>query len=83
MSTPTRTPGTKRFVLRLAPEVHDAVAEWASEQHRSMNQQIAYVLRRALSEHSRHPNLPWSDLPERYGAKRMEEEGDTQDATQR
>lgn len=83
MSAPTRAPATKRFVLRLSPEIHDAVAHWASEQHRSMNQQIAYVLRRALSDDARHPNLQWTDIPGRHDPDRKGEEGDQKNVTQR
>ena len=38
----------KRLLLRLDPEVYDAVARWAADDLRSVNAQIEYVLRRAL-----------------------------------
>ncbi len=38
----------KKLLLRLDPEVYDAVARWASDDLRSVNAQIEYALRRAL-----------------------------------
>ena len=38
----------KRLLLRLDPEVYDAVARWAADDLRSVNAQIEYALRRAL-----------------------------------
>jgi hypothetical protein len=39
----------KAVPLRLDPAVHDALARWASEEQRSTNAQIEYLLRRALA----------------------------------
>jgi len=38
----------KKLLLRLDPEVYDAVARWAADDLRSINAQIEYALRRAL-----------------------------------
>ena len=38
----------KKLLLRLDPEVYDAVARWAADDLRSVNAQIEYALRRAL-----------------------------------
>jgi hypothetical protein len=38
----------KKFLLRLDPEVYDAVRRWADDDLRSVNAQIEYLLRRAL-----------------------------------
>jgi len=38
----------KKVLLRLDPEVHDAIARWAADDLRSVNAQIEYALRRAL-----------------------------------
>jgi hypothetical protein len=38
----------KKILLRLDPEVYDAIARWASDDLRSVNAQIEYALRRAL-----------------------------------
>ena len=45
----------KSILLRLDPAVHDALARWASDELRSTNAQIEYLLRRALSESGRLP----------------------------
>lgn len=45
----------KKILLRLDPAVHDALARWASDELRSTNAQIEFVLRRALSEKGRMP----------------------------
>ncbi|MDB1087223.1 hypothetical protein PJ985_06530 [Streptomyces sp. ACA25] len=45
----------KQVLLRLDPAVHDALARWASDELRSTNAQIDYVLRRALGEAGRLP----------------------------
>jgi hypothetical protein len=41
-------PERKKVLLRLDPDVHDAVARWAADDLRSVNAQIEYALRRAL-----------------------------------
>lgn len=45
----------KKILLRLDPAVHDALARWASDELRSTNAQIEFLLRRALSEAGRMP----------------------------
>lgn len=45
----------KSLLLRLDPAVHDALARWASDELRSTNAQIEFLLRRALSEAGRLP----------------------------
>lgn len=45
----------KRVLLRLDPAVHDALARWASDELRSTNAQIEFVLRRALTDEGRMP----------------------------
>ena len=44
-----------RRLLRLDRALHDALARWASDEHRSTNAQIEYLLRRALAEFGRLP----------------------------
>jgi hypothetical protein len=46
----------KKILLRLDPVVHDALARWASDELRSTNSQIEFLLRRALSEAGRLPD---------------------------
>jgi hypothetical protein len=45
----------KKFLLRLDPAVHDALARWAADEMRSTNAQIEFLLRRALAEAGRMP----------------------------
>lgn len=48
-------PERKQFLLRLDPAVHDAVTRWAADDLRSVNAQIEFLLRRALSDSGRLP----------------------------
>jgi hypothetical protein len=45
----------KGVLLRLDPAVHDALAKWASDELRSTNAQIEFLLRRALANAGRLP----------------------------
>jgi hypothetical protein len=46
----------KSVLLRLDPSVHDALARWASDELRSTNSQIEFLLRRALTDAGRDPS---------------------------
>jgi hypothetical protein len=46
----------KGILLRLDPAVHDALAKWASDELRSTNAQIEFLLRRALADAGRLPS---------------------------
>jgi len=46
----------KSVLLRLDPAVHDALARWASDELRSTNAQIEFLLRRALAQAGRLPD---------------------------
>ena len=46
----------KSILLRLDPAVHDALARWASDELRSTNAQIEFLLRRALAQAGRLPD---------------------------
>lgn len=48
-------PERKQVLLRLDPSVHAALAKWASDELRSVNSQIEYLLRDALSKAGRLP----------------------------
>ncbi|MEU0149177.1 hypothetical protein ABZ119_25025 [Streptomyces sp. NPDC006288] len=52
---PRRARARKQMLLRLDPAVHDALARWASDELRSANAQIEFLLRRALAEAGRLP----------------------------
>lgn len=43
----------KAVLLRLDPRVHAALQKWAADELRSLNAQIDFLLRRALSEAGR------------------------------
>lgn len=43
----------KSFVLRMDPEVSNALEKWASDEFRSMNGQIEYILNQALKKSGR------------------------------
>ncbi len=45
----------KSLLLRLSPEMWDAVNAWAEDEFRSVNGQIEYVLREALVRNRRLP----------------------------
>ncbi|GAA0912641.1 hypothetical protein [Streptomyces thermoalcalitolerans] len=54
--SPRRRPQRrKQVLLRLDPSVYDALARWASDELRSANAQIEFLLRRALAEAGRLP----------------------------
>ena len=46
----------KSILLRLDPAVHDALARWATDELRSTNAQIEFLLRRALADAGRLPS---------------------------
>ncbi len=48
----------KSFLLRISPEVYDALAAWAGEELRSMNGQIEFLLRKSLVDKGRLPGRP-------------------------
>jgi hypothetical protein len=43
----------KAVLLRLDPELHDALARWAADDLRSANAHIEWLLRKALTEAGR------------------------------
>ncbi len=45
----------KTFVLRMDPEVSNALERWAADEFRSMNGQIEYILYLALKKSGRLP----------------------------
>jgi hypothetical protein len=45
-----------RFVLRLSPEMHQELKNWAEREDRSLHSLIVHVLRRALREWGQTPN---------------------------
>jgi len=45
----------KSFVLRIDPEVSNALERWAADEFRSMNGQIEFLLTQALKKVGRFP----------------------------
>jgi hypothetical protein len=45
----------KKLLLRLDPQVYEALARWAADDLRSVNAQIEYALRQALRSAGRAP----------------------------
>jgi len=52
----------KVFMLRVNPEIYEALEKWAADEFRSVNGQIEWILDMKLKEHKRTPskNLPLS-----------------------
>lgn len=46
----------KPFVLRISPESMEAVEKWASDEFRSTNGQIEWIIDKALKESGRKRN---------------------------
>jgi hypothetical protein len=44
---------SKRFLLRLSPELYEALEAWAQQEFRSVNGQIEYILREAVRKRGR------------------------------
>jgi hypothetical protein len=45
----------KPFLLRLDPQLHDALQRWAEDELRSVNAQIEFLLRQAVAKAGRLP----------------------------
>jgi hypothetical protein len=45
----------KPFLLRLDPQLHEALQRWADDDLRSLNAQIEFLLRQALAKAGRLP----------------------------
>ena len=48
----------KVFMLRLNPEVYEALEKWAADEFRSVNGQIEWIRDKMLRETGRKKNLP-------------------------
>ncbi|MFF8288074.1 hypothetical protein ACF068_02430 [Streptomyces sp. NPDC016309] len=64
MTPPPEGRQRKQVLLRLDPGVYEALARWASDELRSANSQIEFLLRKALAEAGRLPAAP-GPLPRR------------------
>ncbi|GGP35148.1 hypothetical protein [Streptomyces sindenensis] len=81
----SRSQQRKQMLLRLDPAVHDALARWASDELRSANAQIEFLLRRALAEAGRLPGaarpIPRRGRPPGQPPKEPPEEPETPPGT--
>ena len=60
----------KNFLLRIDPAILDSIQQWAADDLRSLNGQIEFILRKALTESARYrAAIPASDKrePEKSG----------------
>jgi hypothetical protein len=53
------------FLLRVDPKLLDAVRRWASDDLRSVNAQVEFLLRRALRDAGRLPTASGDDKKKR------------------
>jgi hypothetical protein len=51
----------KAFLLRIEPELYDALQRWASDELRSLNGQIEFLLRQSLRQSGRGPGRQRGD----------------------
>jgi hypothetical protein len=60
-------PDRKAFLLRVDPALLESLQKWADDELRSLNGQIEWILRRALTDHKRieaeEPPAPTPPLP--------------------
>ena len=63
----------KSFLLRIDPDVLDALRRWSDDEMRSLNGHLEYLLRRALREAGRQPNRKRPRNPERSSDEPEEE----------
>jgi len=54
----------KAFALRINEDMLKAVEKWASDEFRSTNGQIEYILMQALKKTNRHPKQSNNETPE-------------------
>jgi hypothetical protein len=47
--------GKKVFMLRVNPDVYEAIEKWAADEFRSVNGQIEWIIDAKLREHKRMP----------------------------
>ena len=59
----------RAFLLRIDPELYDSLQRWASDELRSLNGQIEFLLRDSLARAGRLPRAPSGapDAPPRSG----------------
>ena len=58
-------PERKSFLLRIPPDVWQDIETWAEAELRSVNGQIKYILRQAISKRRKEKQGPKDDRPSR------------------
>ena len=54
----------KSFVLRIDPDVYDAIEKWAAQEFRSANGQIEWIINKALKDARRNVEKGLPEKPE-------------------
>ena len=54
----------KRFLLRIDPELYDALEKWAADEFRSVNAQIEFLLKVSAKKAGRYKQAPTSTTKE-------------------
>ena len=54
----------KKFLLRIHPDLWEELNRWADEDFRSVNGQIEYLLKQAVSRRKKEKNPPEESKPE-------------------
>ena len=55
----------KAFLLRISPALHEALEAWAQQELRSVNSQIEFILKEAVSKRGRKlPEEPTDSAPQ-------------------
>lgn len=55
----------KSFVLRLDPDVYEALEKWAAQEFRSANGQIEWIIAKALRDARRKVEITSKEKPEK------------------
>ncbi|MEI7662267.1 MAG: Arc family DNA binding domain-containing protein [Bacteroidota bacterium] len=48
--------GKKVFMLRVNPEIYEALEKWAEDEFRSVNGQLEWIIEKALKDAKRKPS---------------------------
>lgn len=62
----------KSFVIRIRPEMYEALESWAADEFRSVNGQIEYLLDEAIKKQKRYrpKNFGKGDTPDQPGGNK-------------
>ena len=61
MSDTSENKKRKAFILRMRPELLEAVEKWAHDEFRSVNGQIEWIISEALKKHGRYKKREKND----------------------